>query len=290
MPACWTLHNSEVCFVHLGKYGDLMIMLPAFKLVAEQMGKPPICIVSKEYASLFDGVSYVRPWVEPLHWWKGVKQARMLAEKRGFNPIIVKWWDEPEAKPPGNPKPGKKISLTVHGQKRIINAEEWDSYQLSQWRYAGFDVEQMMLAPLVFDRRCEYREAELRSRWFRTNKPKLLINFSTSGTSPFKNYMRAYGLVHISGCEIVNLGAIRAHRIYDLLGLYDQAAGLITTDTATLHLAAASRIPYIAFVNNGGAGSVPKGNCVLAVRYSDFDRKLPFYIDAVKNLVKKGAA
>lgn len=281
MPLCWTAGLQEVCFVHLGKYGDIIIMLPAFKAVADELGKPVICLVSADYHTIFDGVSYVQPWPLALHWWKGVANARKIAESAGLNPIVVKWWDEPNAKPPICPEPAKTITLTIHGRKCTIPANEWDSFQASQWRYAGFTMEQMLQWPLIFDRRDGTRESVLRSRTFRSNKPKLLINLPETGTSPFKSSRKIISLLAGGKFELVHLSQVRAFRIYDLLGLYDHAAGLITSDTATLHLAAASSIPYIAFLNNGGAGSIPKGNCVLSIRYSEVDAKMGELLNAV---------
>lgn len=283
MP-CWLFKSQEVCFVHLGKFGDIIIMLPAFKAVAEQLGKPVLCMVSKEYASIFEGVSYVTPWVQDLHWWKGVGQARKIAEAAGLNPIVVKWWDEPGAQPPASLEPGKTITLKIHGKLRQVNAADWDSFQASQWRYAGFTVDQMMQWMPVFDRRSRFREEELRLRHFKSKRPKLLANLSQTGTSPFPGCIQARALLHMAGMEIVNLETIRAHRVFDLLGLYDHAAGLVTSDTATLHLAAASNIPYIAFINNGGAGSIPKGNCALAIRYGEFNQNIGQYCESLKRL------
>lgn len=286
---CWTLRTEEVCFVHLGKFGDIMIMLPAFKAVSDQMGVPPICMVSKDYASLFDGVSYVRPWVLELHWWKGVLKAREIATRAGFDPIVIKWWDMPGVTPP---KPidiqhESMVNLKIHGRPCKIQASEWDSFQNSQWRYAGFTMQQMEEWPLVFDRRSEYREQVLRLKHFHANTRRLLVSLPQKGTSPFPAAQQAMAFCHIPGFQIVNLATIKAERIYDLLGLYDYADGLITSDTATLHLAAASKIPYIAFVNNGGAGSTPKGNCILSIRYGEFKNRLGEYMQAIKRIETK---
>ena len=259
-------------------------MLPAFKAVADEMGKPPICIVSKAFASIFDGVSYVRPWVMDLHWWKGVGAARKAAEDAGLYPIVVKWWDEPNAKPPCDPETTKYVRLKIHGKPCTIPADEWDSFQNSQWRYAGFTMEQMEEWPLVFDRRNAVREQVLRLKHFHSNKKHLLVNLSQSGTSPFPAIQQAMALSHIPGFDILNLSTVKADRIYDLLGLYDYADGLITSDTATLHLAAASKVPYIAFINNGGAGSTPKGNCILSMRYAEFKNNLGRFVNALKTI------
>lgn len=275
MPVCWMQYIEPSCFVHLGKYGDLMIMFPAFKAIADATGVRPICIVSTDYWTIFDGISYAQPWAVGLHWWKGVSEARKMAQARGFNPIVVKWWDEPNAQAPVQLENGKTIKLTIHGKECHVPANEWDSYQASQWRYAGFTMQQMADWPLIFDRRNPIREQELRVRFFRTNRPKILYNFSDKGTSPFQAAHQIIPLLSRVGCELVDLSRFKAFRIFDLLGLYDQAALLVTSDTATLHLAAASKVPYIAFINNGGAGSIPKGNCILSVRYGDINHSIP---------------
>lgn len=283
MKPCWLLQSEDVCFVHLGKFGDIMIMLPAFKAVADELGKPVVCIVSTAYSSIFDGVSYVEPLPVGLHWWKGVGQARKMAESWGLKPIVVKWWDEPGAKPPGPAQPGRTITLKIHGHMRTVDASEWDSFQASQWRYAGFTMEQFAAWPMVFDQRDPHRESVLRSRCFSGNRPKLLVNLSKSGTSPFPHAAQVMALVAGKGFDIVHLDRIKAYRIYDLLGLYDHAAMLVTSDTATLHLAGASNVPYIAFINNGGAGSIPKGNCVLSIRYGDFHQQIGRFVETLKS-------
>lgn len=281
------MKSQDVVFVTLGKHGDIILFLPALKAVADELGKPVISMVSGEYAGVFEGVSYVTPWVVDLHWWKGVGKAKNMAEVAGYEPVLPKWWDIPGAQPPMQLESGRTITLKIHGQLRRIDAAEWDSYQASQWRYAGFTMEQMMQWPLVFDRRNAAREEKLRLLHFKTNRPKLLVNLSSSGTSPFPAVTQARALLHMANMEIVNLDRIRAPRIYDLLGLYDHAAGLVTSDTATLHLAAASKIPYIAFINNGGAGSIPKGNCILTIRYGEFGQNLGNYSEALKRLSKQ---
>lgn len=280
------LQSRDVCFVHLGKFGDIILMLPAFKAVADELGKPPICVVSKDYASLFDGVSYVQPWVVPLHWWRGVGEARKMVESHGANPIVVKWWDEPGAKPPGILNTDNHVTLNIHGVMKQVSASEWDSYQTSQWRAAGFTAEQMMKLPLVFDRRNPGREAALRQKYFKTNQPKLLVNLSTSGASPFRHGHLIWAYVQGLGFEVIDLAGVTAQYIFDLLGLFDHAAAMITSDTSTLHLAAASPIPYIAFVNDGGAGSVPKGNCVLQIRYAQATKQRTQILNVLNRLKK----
>jgi len=82
----------------------------------------------------------------------------------------------------------------------------------------------------------------------------------------------------------VNLNACNAYRVFDLLGLMDRAVGLLTVDTMTLHLAAASKIPYIAYTRDDGqAGSIPKGNCVANIGYSQAVNQLGKTMEIVKS-------
>jgi hypothetical protein len=108
----------------------------------------------------------------------------------------------------------------------------------------------------------------------RQGKPLLLVNFS-GHSSPFAwvpEVMRAVNQFQ-QQFNIVDIGRLKAQRIYDLLGLFDAAAGLITIDTATLHLAAGSAVPYIAYTRADWSSSVPKGNCVLEIKYRDEEVK-----------------
>jgi hypothetical protein len=124
--------------------------------------------------------------------------------------------------------------------------------------------------PLVFDRRSPEREAQLVRTWKKTNKPLLLLNFegATSPLAATPQVVKAMAPLW-KHFEIVNTNEVRAHRIYDLLGLFDVAAGLVTIDTATLHLAAASKVPVLAYTRDDGqAGSIPKCNCFANIGYS----------------------
>lgn len=271
-PMCWMAFPRPICFAHLGKFGDILIMLPGFKAISDATSVPPVVIVSYEFASIFDGVSYARAWPVQMRWWKDAPAAVQLGEEKFGHCIVPKFWDAHRKEPfklNGEPT----VTITIHGVKTVVPAGQWDSYALAQWRYSGFTSSQYFDLPVVFDRRSEDREIALRRRLFRTSKPKLLVNLSQSGTSPFTFIQEVVSVIDGNVFELVDLSQVRAHRIYDLLGLFDCAAGLITSDTATLHLAAASKSPYIALVNDGAAGSVARGNCLLTVRYSEVRRR-----------------
>jgi len=143
----------------------------------------------------------------------------------------------------------------------------------------------MRRLPLLFDRRNPKREADLLAKLYPPalrKKPLLLTNF-TGISSPFGFLPELYPTLHRFARDFhtVDLGNVRAHRIFDLLGVYEAAAGLLTSDTATLHLAHASPTPYIAFSVDGWTGSVPRGNVALALRYNETPRRLTEIADVL---------
>jgi hypothetical protein len=264
-------------FVHLGKYGDLMILFPGLQRIYWKTKIKPVVFVSREFSTIFDGITYAVPWIVDLSWWRDVDKARQMAIQLFGRCTTPKFWElkDPAIPPilPGEPT----LELVMPNRRFVIAAKDWESFMVSQWEYAGFTRQQMLDWPLVFDKRDNTREEILRRRIFRTSKPKLLVAMPPIGTSVFKQSKFLWPRIKRlhQQFEIVDLSIVRAERIFDLLGLYDRSDFLITTDTATLHLASASTIPYLALVADGGSGSIPKGNCVCSIRYADAIRSIP---------------
>ena len=84
---------------------------------------------------------------------------------------------------------------------------------------------------------------------------------------------------------MVSLASFKATRIYDLLGLYDIAAGLVSIDTATTHLAAASKVPLLAFCRCGWSSAIPKPGATI-VRYDKAHTELDTIDTFMKSLLK----
>jgi hypothetical protein len=105
-------------------------------------------------------------------------------------------------------------------------------------------------------------------------KKTLLVNFAGK-SSPFavsdtvlSDVRQRWGNVF----EVIDLGTVKATRLYDLLGLYDRADLLLTIDTSTTHLALGSSIPVINLVVDTPTmwhGARPRGNSLLSVRYRE---------------------
>lgn len=276
MNECCLFPKATPCFVALGRNGDLCQLLPAFHEVFRRTGKRPVVIVAKDYAGMLDGSSYVQPHVLNVGWYDGIPQARQVAEAIYGGGRVVQWWNDTPDKIELIDGIGKHghIVLQSHGRNWGVNIQKHPNYTLSMWSRAGFTSGDYMRLPLVFDRRNRQREQDLVAR-FNRGKPLLLVNF-TGVSSPFPfvpEYMNRLS-AFAKDFNIVNLGQIQCHRPYDLLGLYDSAAGLITSDTLTAHLAPASKVPTVWCTVAGWTSSVPKGNVACHVKYPDAKRRL----------------
>lgn len=251
----WPKDNGESkLFIQLGRFGDLILLLPAFLETFVRTGHKPRVIVAREYASLFDGVGYVQPLVLNDHWYTGMPEARKMAKAIAEEAVVTQ----------------------CHGIDWGVDMSLWPNYMTSMWERAGFTVEEMMRLPLMFNRRNREREAKLVSRC-RANNPKPMLLYNGTGiSSPCPKWKLMMGFLQgfAQDFNLVDLGAIRAERIYDLLGLMDAAAGMVTIDTATLHLCPATKMPYVALIRSDWNRSTPRGNCHQTIYYEDFDQHL----------------
>ena len=241
------LPGDAPVFVQLGRFGDLILLLPAFLELYVRHGHKPRVIVSWEYASVLDGVSYVESTVLPVDWYRGMPEARKFAANLSGAPARV---------------------LQCHGHEWGVDIGKWPNYMASMWDRAGFTVEEMKGLPMIFDRRNREREAALVASCRGTDpRPMLLIN-GAGISSPFGGWPYVAEMARqLTQFNVVDIGPFKAERIYDLLGLMDAAAGMVTIDSAPLHLAKGSKLPYIALLVGGWSQSTPQGNCALALPY-----------------------
>ena len=268
-------------FCIAGRYGDILIALPAFKYLSDRSGQKVRVITSSKFGDIFDGVSYVEPVVLPNE--LGEEDDVMKKFIREGHPAkILRFWqagDKPEED--WKDLPAGNDSLCFRGKNWILNFEKWPNYQTALFSRTGVPIELMKTLPLVFDRRDSARESELVKTATKKNKkklPLLLHNFS-GHSSPFAPMPEVMNQLDKWRDKFffIDLANYRCERIYDLLGLMDAAKLLVTIDTSTLHLASASSaVKQICFLNQGWSSSVPRGNVLCTIRYKN----------AVKNLDK----
>lgn len=264
-----------------------MIMLPAMLHIFQTTGIKPVMMVCSEFAGTLEGCSYVTAWpVDGFSWHSDVKTAKAIADYWYDKVVVPKWWDCPGLGPPPPRNDEVPVVLNHQGRRMVVSATEWESYQVSQWKAAGFTRQQLIEWPLVFDNRNLSRELALASRVSHWKRPVVLYNFSgVSNPMGFEpevlNVLRSMN----GRVDLVDLRNVRAERLYDLLGLYDRALCVITGDTSTLHLAAASNVPTIALLANGGAGSIARGNIKLKLRYFEVSARVGEIKSAVEQLL-----
>jgi len=241
--------------IQMGRYGDIINILPIAKDIAEKIGKPVPIVCNNEYADILDGVSYAV--AEP------VRRADTVDD-------LLK-------------EPGVLNAYATHpaSLRRI-------PYNLQAWEQVGYADRFHELLP-VFDRRCRIREIALVESLVTFEKPVMVVclyGLSSVMVENIRNTVKK--LIHesfSSQFQIVELNS-KAHRPYDLLGLLDVASVVLTIDTMLLHLATASNVPVVAFLSNHPPifwrASAVKGNVVYSTSYSDTIANWPLVVSAVE--------
>lgn len=260
--------KTAVAIVELGRYGDVANILPVAKHISDSYDKPYF-VISKEFASILDGVGYVVPHVVDI---------------------------------PNN-EPNKALEIARAEYKFVLSAQIWGhnypqvrctpAYNMESWRNCGFLPRFNDKSwKLVFDRRDLEREQKLVNYVTSSGKFKIiLVQTTRSISSPFTKGQDILDLIGNSFCDrfrIVDLAGVTAERIYDLIGLMDAAECLVSCDSAPLHLAAASNIPVVALVNpKPWLGTVPRCNCVTRMTYEQVEKNPQAVIAAVEMAVSK---
>lgn len=256
-----TEKTQSVAVVLLGRFGDIINALPILKHINDSYTRPAL-VVSREFAQLLEGVSYVSADIVDLAYDQLLPAIRYA--ERAYNHVLV----------------GQ-----VHG-KGWAQPRLTESYNMESWRQMGFLHRWDDLAgglDTVFDRRNAAREEALAQKIEVPGKPMILYKLDECRSSPCAECPKLIEPIRERfGKEfnLVNLSDVKAERIFDLLGLMDRARLLITIDTSILHLAAASSVPTVALVNPAPwLGTVPRCSCVLRATYAEAPDRLRQFLD-----------
>lgn len=239
-------------YVQLGRYGDVLGILPVLYHQFIQTGRRQHLVISHEFVDLLDGVSYVEPLVFDGHRDElavGLAFARKHALRKGMTV--------------------RRLQVNGHG---VQTTKRTECFMRDAWFNTGADRRWDKLS-LVLDRRSSSREEALTANWFYgEDKPRILLA-TTSYSSPFERTTLDAAVRQLEDdFEIIDMSKVHAERLYDLLGMFDRAHALITVDTSLLHLAAASNIPVCALVNpKPWYGSLPRANHVYHAPYDAID-------------------
>lgn len=241
--------SRATCIIELGRYGDILNALPIAHQHFLRTGEKPFFMVAREFSDILEGVSYVQPHLYPGSYAALVDAVR-LAEKTY----------------------GKVIRAQVYGRNHV-QQRLTESYNKESWREAGcLDHFHDPAWKLVLDRRDPAREAAVARKLFVSKRPKVIASITCGASSPFSGGQKILmDLQHrlARTHDVIDVCKLRLTRFYDLLGIMERSALLVTADTAPLHLAAACQIPVIALVNEQPwLGTVPRCNCLARIPYT----------------------
>lgn len=190
-------------YIQLSKAGDILSLLPLLYEESKK-GEKPTLVVSREYGSLLEGVSYV----EAVHFDGGVSDlGSAVAFAKGINGSEV-------------------ICCQVNGPKDHVyeytykpkgkEGASTGSFQEESWMLAGRHSEWTKNLPLTFDRRSPEREKVLVDAHIpRALKKKIVLLSSTGNSSPFphKDLLQRLVPLIFHDCRIINLNDIKAERL-----------------------------------------------------------------------------
>lgn len=213
---------QEFYLTCLGASGDILAAAPLAKHLATK-GRVNF-VVSKKFAPILDGLSYVRPVIFPgdysqlpdcIHWLKRHGIAK---------PIICQSYNHTDC-------------------NRTL------PYQIDAYRIAGHQNKFGTL-PLVIDRRSRDREFALMEK-LPVGKPWVAV-CAEGISSPIHDLKDLPDILQKEFPEItvVDLSKIKGYRLYDLLGILDHCKLLISVDTSFLHLARTATCPVFAILND----------------------------------------
>lgn len=247
--------ENKICVVLLGRYGDIICLLPFLKMIADNYEIPSLA-VSQKFADLLDGVSYAKAW--PLQINNEQAATGLALAKEEFQIVI-----------------NSTVWGVGHSQKKRAT-----SYNREIWSNCGIHHlwDDKSIKP-VFDRRDMSREADLlalakkETSHSRDERPMILVNVSKGVSSPCGHCGTLLDEIkNLWGKDynIVDLSQIQAHRLYDFLILMENAACLVCIDTSFLHLAAATNVPICALLNPlPWAGTEVRGNLIARMTYDE---------------------
>ena len=259
----------------MGRYGDVCSFLPILKKEFDDTGEKPSLVISKDYADILEGVSYVNPIIYdgPFEDVTGALKFAKASVGDVTTTQVVGITDVIVSQVYGN-----------HVGPQIV----CDSFQQDGFRLAN----KLELWPkqlkLVFDKRDSKREKKL-LKGLPKDKPWIVV--STGGnSSPFQYQELLWEILNHSLPEfhIVDLAQIKAEKFYDLLGIMDHpnTAHLILTDSGPLHLAYASKTPVHAIATDMPSlwhGAAWRPFYASYTRYKNFPRDVTRILDLIRN-------
>lgn len=197
--------------VQLGRYGDIINILPMIEYRART--RPVNLFVAAEFSLPFIDLPYCTTHALPLPF-NQVRAAIEHVSRLEGELLVSQVWGDHQPSP-------RTPNFCFDSWSTLSEGEPRSS---TRWEFGR---------PRFT--RCPVREAALLSH-IHVPEGGVLVNLSGQ-SAPMAGAHSLFASITRHLPHIVNLGALRAERLQDFLGLYDRWRTLITVDTATLHLA-----------------------------------------------------
>lgn len=250
-------------FIQLGKYGDIITILPILKAESDRHdGQPVNLVVCREYASILEACSYVKPVI-----FRGEVQdlrSAMLFAKSKFSNVV---------------------NLQMHGDINPIRLTP--SFQLEQWKRAGME-DQWDKLPLEFDKRDFDEENRVLAQHATVNGYFIFADHSQSSPFLHKEYLANELLKSRAGemgLKMVRMSEILVKKMHHALSLFGCAKFIVAVESSFLHLSKAVKTPVIALAADHWRGSAFSTRFNLFMRYSEWDRRKDEVAEEIERIV-----
>lgn len=217
--------DYETAYIQLGRYGDIVNILPILRIKSRWDSIKPVLYVHKDHANLLEGVDYVKTeiWNGDGNDRKGVEIAAKKKYKTVFN-------------------------LQQHGTG-YAPEHHTPSYNIEEWNAAGM-LDFWGTLPLEVNARNYAREAKTFE--IPAGKPVLVLSLKGQ-SSPFKEAAKLRTEIEThwgQAFTVIDISDQKFHRVFDMMGLFDRADILITADTVSLHLVQGCSTPFVALLSD----------------------------------------
>lgn len=258
-------------YIQLGRFGDILHLIPALYHKYQQTGEKPTIMVAKEFSEAVEACSYLNAII-----FDGDFREIHAATQSIKNPKVAQVVGD------------KQVIAQVYGRNYSVPFYA-DSFVKDSWRLAGFEMLWRNNLPLIFDKRNHKRESELSSAINPRGLSSVLV-FTSGHSSPFKHERLLLQMVETWFPSHLLIHNPVAEKIYDLVGLMEQADCIFSTDSAPLHLAQATCTPVVALATDHPSlwhGSPMRKNHISYSRYSSFPEEIPAINDNLENMYEK---
>ena len=252
------------CFVALSKFGDIIQALPIIKHEFEKTGKKPHVITSEKFSSIFEGCSYIgKVLISPGQW--GDLHGAVRFGKSKYSDVVI---------------------LQCHGENFPFKHTK-PSFQHEVYDRVGLLNYWATMKP-DFDRRNFGREKALLDGYQLTGQKYILVA-DHSESSQFKEIEELKVMLATkfgSEYRLVMLSSIKAEKIFDLLGVYENAVALVSTESVHTHLAWATNVPMFVLAANGWRGSAMRNGFKFYIKYADWEYRKNDLIESLDKFLK----